>query len=110
MHRTGLTTVPAGDYCRPLPNIEHGGVIYTDLLISTGIIATYVCEQGYSLHGHGKYECAVDGVWLGNKTGQLPTCEGEHKINFRFLIYVHACTQPYSSNVSKYISLRTVVL
>ncbi len=77
MHRTGLTTVPAGDYCRPLPNIEHGGVIYTDLLISTGIIATYVCEQGYSLHGHGKYECAVDGVWLGNNTGQLPTCEGD---------------------------------
>ncbi len=73
-----LTTVPAGDYCRPLPNIEHGGVIYTDLLISTGVFATYVCEQGYSLHGHGKYECAVDGVWLGNTTGQLPTCEGEH--------------------------------
>ena len=70
------TVVPAGDNCLPLPGIEHGGVIYSDLLISTGVIGTYMCEEGFSLHGHGQYECAVDGVWLGNTTGQIPTCEG----------------------------------
>ena len=69
-------TVPAGDNCHPLPALEHGGVIYSDLLISTGVIGTYVCEEGYSLHGQGRYECAVDGSWLGNTTGQMPTCEG----------------------------------
>ena len=70
-------TVPSGGNCRPLPEIDNGGVIYTDLLITPGVIGTYVCEENYSLHGHGKYECAVDGIWLGNTTGQLPTCEGE---------------------------------
>lgn len=73
--------VPAGKNCRPLPDIDHGGVIYSDLLISTGVLANYVCEEGYSLHGHGKYECAVDGVWLGNDTKQTPTCEGIQKCN-----------------------------
>ncbi len=68
--------VPAGDNCKMFPDIDHGGVIYSDLLITTGVIAMYVCEDGYSLHGQGKYECAVGGVWFGNDTGQLPTCEG----------------------------------
>ncbi len=68
--------VPSGENCRGLPNVDHGGVIYSDLLISTGVTAMYMCEEGYTLHGHGKYKCEVDGVWVGNDTGQLPTCEG----------------------------------
>ncbi len=73
--------VPAGGTCPPLLNIENGGVIYSDLLLSIGVIANYVCTGGFSLHGHGRYECSVDGVWIGNNSlsitmQDVPVCEG----------------------------------
>ena len=73
--------VPAGNTCPPLSTIENGGIIYSDLLLSIGVIAHYVCTNGWSLHGHGRYECSVDGVWIGNNslsitTKDIPVCEG----------------------------------
>ena len=71
--------VPAGNTCPPLPTIDNGGVIYTDLLLSIGVIANFVCNDGYSLHGHGHFECSVDGVWIGSNAEEItvkPTCEG----------------------------------
>lgn len=59
--------------------VENGGVIYTDLLLSIGVVANFVCNEGYSLHGHGRYECSVDGVWIGEDSQEIttkPTCEG----------------------------------
>ena len=56
-------------------------MIYSDLLLSIGVIANYVCKEGYSLHGHGRYECSVDKVWIGEDSEAIdetkkPTCEG----------------------------------
>ena len=71
--------VPAGKTCPPLPLIDDGGVIYTDLLLSVGVVANYVCNEGYSLHGHGRFEC-LDGLWIDDHAEQIivkPTCEGE---------------------------------
>ena len=68
-------TVPAGDTCKPLSPIENGGVIYSDLLLSPGVVANYVCEQGYSIHGHPSRTCAPDGSWIDSEKG-YPVCEG----------------------------------
>ena len=70
-----MHTVPAGDTCRPLSTIEHGGIIYSDLLLSPGVIANYVCEDGYSVHGNPSWTCAPDGSWIGSEDSD-PVCEG----------------------------------
>lgn len=44
-----------------------------------------MCKEGYSLHGHGKFECSIDGVWIGDDSEVIkktPQCEG---------VCVHAC-------------------
>ena len=70
-----MPAVPAGDTCIPLPAIDNGGVIYSDLLLSPGVIAQYVCQDGYSLHGLGNRICAPDGIWINSEQGD-PVCEG----------------------------------
>ena len=67
--------VPAGETCVPLEPISKGGVIYSDLLLSPGVIAHYVCQDGYVLHGHDKRECAPDGGWINSEKG-TPVCRG----------------------------------
>lgn len=67
--------VPPGDTCPELSPIPHGGVIYSDLALLPGVSARYACDEGYSLHGHGEYNCSEDGVWSGN-TSDVPSCEG----------------------------------
>ena len=65
--------------CRQLPAIENGGVIYSDLLLSIGVTANYVCHNNYDLYGHGTYECSIGGIWIGSDSKamkQTPTCEG----------------------------------
>ena len=40
--------------------------------------ANFVCNDGFSLPGHGKYECSGDGVWIGadsEEINEYPTCE-----------------------------------
>ena len=71
-----LRTVPAGDTCKPLHPIDRGGIIYSDLLLSPGVVANYVCEDGYSVHGNPSRTCAPDGSWIGNENGDPVTCEG----------------------------------
>ena len=72
--------VPAGESCSAFlaSKIQNGGVIYSDLLLSVGVTAHFVCNDGFSLHGHGKYECSSDGVWIGEDSEEIkeyPTCE-----------------------------------
>lgn len=67
--------VPAGDTCTPLKPIDHGGIIYSDLLLSPGIVAKYVCEDGYSLAGYPNRTCAPDGTWTDSDKSN-PVCEG----------------------------------
>lgn len=74
-----MYTVPSGRSCPPLPQIDHGGVVYSDLLLSIGVIANFVCEENYSLHGRGRYECSSDNEWIDSNSEiiqQIPTCEG----------------------------------
>lgn len=68
-------TVPAGDTCKPLSPIDHGGIIYSDLILSTGVIANYVCEDGYSVYGNPSRTCGTDGNWIGSESDD-PVCEG----------------------------------
>lgn len=74
--------VPAGSSCPSLEGIDHGGVIYTDLILSIGVQANYVCFNGYSLHGHRTYECSNGNEWIRTddqsswKNTAVPTCEG----------------------------------
>lgn len=70
-----IHTVPAGDTCKPLNVIDHGGIIYSDLLLSPGVIANYVCEDGYSVYGNPRRMCAPDGSWIGSEDSD-PVCEG----------------------------------
>lgn len=67
--------VPAGDTCTPLKPIDHGGIIYSDLLLSPGVVAKYVCEDGYSLAGYPNRTCAPDGTWTDDDKSN-PVCEG----------------------------------
>ena len=70
--------VPAENSCHELPPIDNGGVIYSDLLLSIGVTANYVCYSNHNLHGHGTYECSTDGVWIGSDSEpvkQTPSCE-----------------------------------
>ena len=69
--------VPAGETCAPLEPISNGGVIYSDLLLSPGVIAHYVCQDGYILHGHDERECAPDGGWINSEKG-TPVCRGTY--------------------------------
>jgi hypothetical protein len=39
------------------------------------VIANYVCEDGYSVHGNPSRTCATDGSWIGSEDGN-PVCEG----------------------------------
>lgn len=71
-----LYTVPAGDTCKPLTPIDKGGVIYSDLLLSPGVVANYVCQDGYSLYGYPNRTCGTDGNWIDSDKGD-PVCEGE---------------------------------
>ena len=74
--------VPAGGLCRPLPLLENGGVIYSDLLLSLGVVANYVCNDGYSLHGHGRFVC-LDGAWIGEDAEEIsvkPICQGTYTL------------------------------
>lgn len=75
MHDYSIYTVPPGDTCPELPPIPHGGVIYSDLTLVPGVSARYVCDERFSLHGYGKYNCSEEGVWSGN-TSNVPSCEG----------------------------------
>ena len=59
----------------PLKPIDHGGVIYSDLLLSPGVIANYVCQDGYKLYGYPNRTCAPDGSWIDSDKGD-PVCEG----------------------------------
>ena len=68
--------VPAGDTCRPLPPLDYGGVIYSDLLLSPGVIANYVCQDGYSLFGYPNRTCATDGSWI-DSDKEDPVCQGK---------------------------------
>ena len=68
-------SVPAGDTCTPLKTIDHGGVIYSDLLLSPGVVAYYVCQDGYSLAGYPNRTCATDGTWT-DSDRDVPVCEG----------------------------------
>ena len=85
MHIWNFTpcTVPAGTSCPSLERIDNGGVIYTDLILSIGVIANYVCFNGFSLHGHGSYECSTDNQWIRTndqstwKNADVPTCESK---------------------------------
>lgn len=70
-----IVTVPAGDTCKPLNPIDHGGIIYSDLILSPGVIANYVCEDGYSVHGNPSRTCGTDGNWIGSESDD-PVCEG----------------------------------
>lgn len=80
-------TVPAGETCRPLDPISNGGIIYSDLLLVPGVVAHYVCLDGYVLHGHGKRECAPDGGWMNSEMGN-PVCRGM-RVDIRFNIQNH---------------------
>ena len=70
-----MPPVPAGETCAPLEPISKGGVIYSDLLLSPGVIAHYVCQDGYVLHGYDERECAPDGGWINSEKG-TPVCRG----------------------------------
>ena len=39
------------------------------------MIANYVCEDGYSVHGSPIRACAPDGSWIGSEDSD-PVCEG----------------------------------
>lgn len=82
-HRTDFVTndllifiVPAGDTCKPLKAIDFGGVIYSDLLLSPGVVANYVCQDGFTLYGYPNRTCASDGTWI-NDDKDPPVCRGE---------------------------------
>jgi len=54
-----------------------------------------VCSEGYSLHGHGQFECSVDGVWIGPDSEVIktePQCEGNimhHVSRYGVLVKLH---------------------
>ncbi len=62
--------------CFDLPPLINGGITYTDgpadsRLVNT--VATYTCDNGYTLTGGSFRQCQNDGTW----SGTTPTCQGE---------------------------------
>ena len=78
-----LYVVPAGTSCPSLKSIENGGIIYSDLILSIGVIANYTCFNDFTLHGHGTYECSTENQWIRTndqsvwKPTEAPSCESE---------------------------------
>ena len=56
----GSDTVHHKDYCLHLP---HGMVCYSGHL--PGSVATYMCSEGYNIHGDSSRECGENGEWSG---------------------------------------------
>ncbi len=62
--------------CFDLPQLMNGVIAYTDGLADSrpiNTIATYTCDNGYTLTGGSFRQCQNDGTW----SGSAPTCQGE---------------------------------
>lgn len=72
-----LGVIPPDITCSRLPLVANGGVIYSALNLAPGITARYVCNAGYTLHGHQqhKFACTEDGVWSGDVIDVPVSCQ-----------------------------------
>ena len=70
--------------CGTLTEIEHRRV---SLSFNTAYnsMATYSCDDGYTLVGNNKRECLVTGIWSGNE----PFCLGEKSVTLYCLMLVN---------------------
>ena len=66
--------------CSDLPNPENGRVIVSGEVI--GSIATYDCDDGYTLNGLSTRICRDDQEW----SGVAPTCRGTSLNNYYVLM------------------------
>ena len=67
--------------CYDLPPLMNGGITYTNGLTDSrpiNTIATFTCDNGYTLTGGGVRACQNDGTW----SGTAQTCQGE----FRYIL------------------------
>ena len=74
-------TVPPDNACSELPAVSNGGVVYSDLNLSPGTIAKYICDVGYTLQtlqGRSEFSCTEDGIWDGNVVVVPVECHGEY--------------------------------
>ena len=68
--------------CETLPTIEKGVIVYRmdddDMApFDHGVIATYSCQDGYSLSGDAVRSCREHNGTMGTWNGTEPSCEGE---------------------------------
>ncbi len=62
--------------CSDLPPLMNGVITYTGGLVDSrpiNTIATFTCDNGYTLTGGSFRACQNDGTW----SGTAPTCQGE---------------------------------
>ena len=62
--------------CSDLPRLMNGVITYTDGLADSrpiNTIATFTCDNGYTLTGGSFRACLNDGTW----DGTAPTCQCE---------------------------------
>ncbi len=62
--------------CSDLPPLMNGGITYTDGLVDSrpiNSIATFTCDNGYTLTGGSFRQCQNAGTW----SATAPTCQGE---------------------------------
>lgn len=72
--------VPPDNACSELPSVSNGGVVYSDLNLSPGTTAKYICDAGYTLQtlqGRSEFSCNEDGIWDGNVAEVPVECHGE---------------------------------
>ena len=59
--------------CSDLPPLINGGITYEAGSGNSRPIATYTCDNGYTVTGGSFRVCQNDGTW----SGSAPTCQGE---------------------------------
>ena len=63
--------------CQSLITPTNGMISYSDPTLGVGSVATYNCENFYTLNGESTRTCQSNGAW--SWSGLEPTCEGTYK-------------------------------
>ena len=90
--------------CFNLPPLMNGVITYTDGLVDSrpiNTIATFTCDNGYTLTGGSFRACQNDGTW----SGSAPTCQCKLVIIILYSGFVQIMNRPI-----KFIQLRIVTL
>ena len=64
-------SVAGGTTCTRLSSPSNGAVTFSSSFLSSGTIATYTCDLGYSLVGSSSRVCLAFGSWNGSQ----PYCQ-----------------------------------